>query len=104
MTGRIPFYQTKNHFTIPSLIFSGQRPRKPDPTDPAYQEYGLTEPIWLFIETCWNQDPALRPTAEELQKSDLFASLVDDRPAQEWGGASAAEFRRSIMPTLSSAS
>ena len=98
MTGKVPFFQTKNNYSIPMLVLAGNRPRKPDPIDPAYQAYGLTEPIWSLIETCWNEDATLRPTALELQRANLFTSLVDPQPVQQWGNASAAEFRRWLMP------
>ncbi|TEB22338.1 kinase-like protein [Coprinellus micaceus] len=98
MTGNIPFFQTRNNYSIPALVLAGGRPRRPDPTDPAYQEYGLTEEIWSLIERCWKHDAIQRPTAVEIEEYDLFNSLADPRPAQQWGYASAAEFRRLIMP------
>lgn len=101
MTGNIPFFQTRNNYSIPTLVLAGGRPRKPDPTDPAYQEYGLTEEIWSLIERCWKHDAIQRPTAVEIEKSDLFSSLADPRPVQQWGYASAAEFRRLVMPPSS---
>ncbi|TEB22343.1 kinase-like protein [Coprinellus micaceus] len=99
MTGNVPFHTTKNHYSIPMIVIAGKRPPKPDPPDPAYREYGLTEPIWSFIEASWKQDPESRPTAAELQRSHLFSSLVDHRPTQDWGETSAAEFRRPAVPS-----
>ncbi|TEB31935.1 kinase-like protein [Coprinellus micaceus] len=94
MTGKIPFFEIKRIFVIPTLVSRGDRPRKPDLNDPAYKEYGLTDRIWEFIEMSWNQNPYLRPTAQELEKSAVLTSLTDNRPVQQWGNPSSAEFRR----------
>ncbi|TEB22342.1 kinase-like protein, partial [Coprinellus micaceus] len=99
MTGNVPFHTTKNHYSIPMLVVAGHRPPKPYFTDPACQEYGLTEPIWSFIEASWKQDPDSRPTASELQQNEIFSPLVDHRPTQDWGETSAAEFRRWAVPS-----
>lgn len=101
MTGNVPFFQTRNTFSIPTLVLAGSRPPRPDPTDPAHHNYGLSDAIWSLIERCWAQDALLRPTASQLEKSDLFASLADPRPVQQWGHASAAEFRRLVVPPSS---
>ena len=97
MTGNVPFYTVKNHYSIPMLVVAGNRPPKLDRTDPAHREYGLTDQIWSFIEACWKQDPKSRLTAAEVEQNDLFSSLADHRPAQDWGETSAAEFRRLVV-------
>lgn len=93
MTGKIPF-----HNSVPAVIsrrvLSGKRPTKPTPEDMAFQQFGLTEAIWGFIEGCWKQMPNERPTASEILKDPLLTSLEDPRPLQEWGLLSVAEYRR----------
>ncbi|KAJ3519976.1 hypothetical protein NMY22_g12955 [Coprinellus aureogranulatus] len=94
MTGNVPFYQIKNHYSIAVLILKGERPKKPTSEEPAFQDFGLTEDIWTLMESCWVEDPEQRPSAEELQRDTRFTSVVDPRPLQEWGKVSAMEFRR----------
>ncbi|KAJ3530194.1 hypothetical protein NMY22_g8674 [Coprinellus aureogranulatus] len=99
MTGNLPFYHIKNNLAGLIHVREGAQPRKPSPEDPAFQKFGLTEDIWDFMVTCWNQDPAERPTAQDICSNSLLTSVVDRRPPQQWGEASASEFRRWAVPS-----
>ncbi|KAJ3539950.1 hypothetical protein NMY22_g4503 [Coprinellus aureogranulatus] len=99
ITGSLPFYHIKNNLAVLIHVREGAQPRKPSPEDPAFQKFGLTEGIWDFMVTCWNQDPAERPTALDIRNNPLLTSVVDRRPPQQWGEASASEFRRWAVPS-----
>jgi hypothetical protein len=100
MTGNIPFYNIRKILAIPALVLAGARPQKPDAADPKYQAYGPTERTWSFIETCWQQDADLRPTALELHHRALSSSVACPRPTQQSDDAFLSEFRRQdVLPS-----
>ena len=63
-TGKIPFGNMRNKM-VPDEIARGKRPTKPQ----AAEQFGLTTEMWKFIEKCWSQNPAERPTADELVRT-----------------------------------
>ena len=43
-------------------IMEGKRPARPQ----GGKDLGLTDSVWDMTVHCWQEDPALRPTAEEV--------------------------------------
>jgi hypothetical protein len=91
-TGLLPFAELttrgQNYIRIHRLISTevvthGRRPQKPAVDSPAYLSYGFTESIWDMMETCWNREPRLRPSPDDLLNLPFFAGLLDDRPIRE---------------------
>ena len=74
----------------------GNRPKKPSPDEPAFQQFGLTESLWETIQDFWKEDPESRPTAEETLMNPLFARVGNERPKND-PDFSASQFRRSVM-------
>ncbi|KAJ3530502.1 hypothetical protein NMY22_g8546 [Coprinellus aureogranulatus] len=96
MVGKPPYYHLPNEFAVVRQVPTGTRPRRP--SDPAFQECGLTESVWSLMQACWDKDPKRRPTAQDIQQDTIFTTLDDRRPRQQWGFTSAAEFRRLTAP------
>ncbi|KAF8066910.1 kinase-like domain-containing protein [Lyophyllum atratum] len=65
-TGDVPYMDFNNPATVMMKILSGILPARPSETHGAWQEWGLTESIWLLMEDCWVRDPAQRPSIEEV--------------------------------------
>ena len=63
-TGKIPFGNLRNE-TVVIQIAQGKRPAKPQ----AAEQLGLTAEMWKFIEKCWSQNPAKRPTMNEVVRT-----------------------------------
>jgi len=57
-TGVVPFSDRKIAATM-FEIMSGTRP--PRPTHPTF-----TAELWTLMQSCWNQDPHLRPAISEV--------------------------------------
>lgn len=66
-SGEIPFYEDPSDMRVILGLIQGMRPARP--MDDSSRTRGLTDDVWHIIETCWTQDPAQRPTAEELVES-----------------------------------
>ncbi|KAG5335134.1 hypothetical protein C0989_002325 [Termitomyces sp. Mn162] len=64
--GNVPFYNISRDATVISKVQSGMRPPKPLESDLPWQNWGLTESIWILIEDCWKENPSQRPTAEQV--------------------------------------
>ena len=62
-TGKIPFEEQKNEAAA-LRISQGGRSEMPQNA----QAVGLTEEMWKLFEGCWQQDPKIRPTMEEVVK------------------------------------
>ena len=63
-TGEIPFGNMTNKM-VSVEIAQGKRPAKPE----AGEQLGLTTEIWKFVEKCWSQNPAERPTMDEVVRT-----------------------------------
>ena len=59
--GRIPFEEQKNEAVV-LRISQGGRPEMPENA----QAVGLTDEMWKVFESCWQQNPKIRPTIEEV--------------------------------------
>jgi len=57
-TGAAPFSDKKNAAAMFDIM-SGVRP--PRPTHPTF-----TAELWILMQTCWDQNPYLRPEASEV--------------------------------------
>jgi len=66
-TSAVPFGNGTSTTAALTIVNGGRPPR---PTHPA-----LTEDVWVLVQHCWNQDPNMRPEAQEVLKV-LHASSV----------------------------
>lgn len=55
-TGKLPFGDVGREKAV-LMISRGKRPEEPY----GAERRGLTAEIWLFIQRCWQEDPAQRP-------------------------------------------
>jgi len=62
-TGKIPF-EGKTQIMSALCISRGNRPEKPVNA----KAVGLTNEMWILLESCWQQDPEKRPTMEEVAR------------------------------------
>lgn len=60
-TGRVPFAEERNE-SVARRVSDGDRPKMPGDA----RQAGLTNEMWKFLESCWQQDPNKRPTIEEV--------------------------------------
>ena len=63
-TGNPPFEDCTD-IRAASRILDGVRPVRPRNAE----DIGLTPELWELLERCWNQDPARRPTIEEVVRT-----------------------------------
>lgn len=70
-TGTIPFGRMKRNLWVLEEVSNGGRPEKPSKA----REVGLTDRMWELICWCWEQDPASRPTMEEVVVVKKFGTL-----------------------------
>jgi hypothetical protein len=75
-TGRPPF-DGRSDAGVACLISKGSRPERPHDAEGV----GLTIPVWELLERCWDQDPAKRPTIQEVVRS-CEALLGGNQPTQ----------------------
>jgi serine/threonine protein kinase len=52
LTGNLPFFECKTHFTVGAMVVSGQRPTRPAGSS----ELGLSDQIWHLLTDCWSAD------------------------------------------------
>jgi TPR repeat protein len=71
LTGKDPYEEAENEFQISLHVQGGGRPEIPEGTPKWYQE---------LMEKCWSQNPADRPSAEEV--ASTLAKELDQKPAQ----------------------
>jgi hypothetical protein len=60
-TGRIPFQEQMNEEAM-LRISQGGRPQMPENA----HEVGLTNDMWVLLESCWQQNPRKRPSMGEV--------------------------------------
>lgn len=71
-----PFSDMAADLQVMIAVKRGKRP--PRPLHELSRTRGLDDKIWNIIETCWNHDPAMRPTASKVV--EYFGNLPD-RPS-----------------------
>jgi len=64
MTGEHPFATVKRTPEVLIRMQSGERPRRP--TNPDVIDNGLDDNMWELLQHCWDKDPALRPSIQEV--------------------------------------
>ncbi|RXW18016.1 hypothetical protein EST38_g7838 [Candolleomyces aberdarensis] len=91
-TGLVPFAELSTrgqsyiqiHRRISTQVVKhGRRPQKPAADSPAYLCYGLTDSIWVMMETCWAREVRCRPSADDLCRLPFLVDVLDDRSVQE---------------------
>ncbi|KAG6910118.1 hypothetical protein DXG01_013172, partial [Tephrocybe rancida] len=72
-TGEVPFARISRDTTIMYKVIRGERPSRPPATSLSWVVWGLTEGIWLSMESCWSGDltkrPAISKVVAELEKA-----------------------------------
>ncbi|KAF9527946.1 kinase-like domain-containing protein [Crepidotus variabilis] len=65
LTGCHPFVEHRNIFTVVLKINNGARPSKPAifSSDSLPPVASIFDDVWLFLRSCWVDDPLHRPTA-----------------------------------------
>jgi len=94
-TGNIPFYELHRDPAVMAKVQSGVRPSCPPGLSPAWQVWGLTDPLWSLMTICWDADPAARPTIQDILTRHLPKGCNDDRPTESTI-MSPAHFRDSV--------
>ncbi|KAK7027403.1 hypothetical protein VNI00_015239 [Paramarasmius palmivorus] len=84
ITGLLPFHNLRNELAVLSAIFRGLRPEKP-------QNIDIQDEVWLLMNECWESEPALRPTAE-----NLLQRLPVVTPAEDWDNRLFNELQRNV--------
>jgi len=76
-TGELPFALKKKETAVMRLIAEGGRPEIPTE---------IKDHPWLeqLLQQCWNQDPAVRPTAAKI-KETISAHMKQAQPAHGFG-------------------
>ncbi|KAK7031183.1 hypothetical protein VNI00_013599 [Paramarasmius palmivorus] len=90
ITGLPPFHELKRDPAIVLAVLRGERPSKPE-------NDRIPDDLWSLVSSCWESDPNLRPTAEDiLQRLPPAESL----PAEDWDDKLFIELRRNIISRL----
>ncbi|KAK7037699.1 hypothetical protein VNI00_010925 [Paramarasmius palmivorus] len=88
ITGRPPFFHLKRDPAIAVAVLRGDRPSKP-------LDFDVQGELWSLMEQCWQAEPALRPTAEDVLRHLL--TFGDISLAEEWDSTLFTELRRSMV-------
>ena len=78
-TGTVPFSNKLTH-EVAMAIVAGERPHRPI-------HPGLGDGLWTLAQTCWDQEPRLRPKASDVLRL-LWVSGVWNRPLISLTGSS----------------
>ncbi|KAG6814713.1 hypothetical protein H0H93_012485, partial [Arthromyces matolae] len=60
--GKVPFFQYSSNIKVAFKVINGERPPQPERGSQSWEEWGLTENIWLLMEQCWSANVEERPT------------------------------------------
>lgn len=63
LSGRRP-YDPLEGVKVAVVVTSGERPRRENHADAS----GRLDALWLLFEEMWDQDPEMRPSAEEVRQ------------------------------------
>lgn len=74
------------------LVRSGKRPQRPLNTSEAWAS-GLTDGIWSLMEECWREDPATRPSIDQVLSRLSHILPMDLRLPESGDVLSPARFR-----------
>lgn len=78
-TGEFPFHDFEREVRVILSVLQGKRPQRPSP-----DRNGLDNDVWELIENCWDQNPALRPTAKQIiQRLSGLPNYPPDRRSSE---------------------
>jgi hypothetical protein len=94
---------------IIQLVASGSKPQRSD--HPRIEEYTRSDELWSLFEECWDTDPTIRPSAEQVVQrlGPVLRELAkkndntEQRPVQPsyTKGPASAELGRADMPVKS---
>lgn len=62
LSGNIPYYDMAMGGQVVMAIYRGKLPEKPENLQP----FEVFDQLWEICQSCWKEDPALRPTADQL--------------------------------------
>ncbi|KAG6847735.1 hypothetical protein H0H93_006258, partial [Arthromyces matolae] len=81
--GVVPFADLRRDVRIVTQVSKGARPQRPEPSSPSWIAWGLNEPIWTLITTCWAQQPSSRPTSNKVARRLAALVTIDPRPPSQ---------------------
>jgi len=71
ISGKKPFFETRNAFQIVTNVTRGMTPTRP--ADPETFARGLNDAVWQFCMRCWQFDPDARPNMQQvLQETEVL--------------------------------
>jgi len=86
-TGKVPFSELGNPGAV-TRIFRGERPEFP----PNAEDVGLTTEMWGLLRRCWDSNPMVRPTIEEVVMMWEGFLGIDGRAQGTSGGQNSGGF------------
>ncbi|KAK7031184.1 hypothetical protein VNI00_013600 [Paramarasmius palmivorus] len=91
ITGLPPFHELKRDPAIVVAVLHGKRPSKPE-------NNRFPDDWWSLVNSCWEADRDMRPTAEDiLQRLSLARNVL---PAEDWKNILFIELRRNVISRL----
>ncbi|KAG6916775.1 hypothetical protein DXG01_005357 [Tephrocybe rancida] len=97
-TGQIPFPEFENDVAVAHHIITvAACQMRPDPSNQAWKDSGLTEEIWACMTQCWDREPLKRPSVTTIvQHLNATFNTPDPRQDQVADKFSPPEFRREM--------
>ncbi|KAF8071435.1 kinase-like domain-containing protein [Lyophyllum atratum] len=80
-SGDVPFPKMRDT-AVMLQVTRGARPPRPLDSSPSWTVWKLTEDLWTLMEACWKEQPADRPTMDQVHRCyDSFEFQAEDEPA-----------------------
>jgi serine/threonine protein kinase len=80
LTGLEPFSEVTWSLAVVKLILNEKAPRRPQGKE--HVENGLDDDMWDLIKSCWQKDPAARPTIYAIKTQ--LAALSSKKSTREF--------------------
>ncbi|KAJ7176798.1 kinase-like domain-containing protein [Mycena filopes] len=95
LTGNVPFHTEKNDMVVMLQVLEGVRPTQPAACSGTRQ----LNSVWKLLESCWEADPQMRPTAGQIVERlvDPLVGAKTTTSTTDWDDQSTCKFRRSLQ-------
>ncbi|KAJ7679140.1 kinase-like domain-containing protein [Mycena polygramma] len=95
LTGTAPFPELRTDGAVITAVLNGRRPPRPQWCSRSPSLEGL----WNLLQSCWNEEPTMRPTAAELVQRLMGPDIqaTKNQSATDWDERFTSRFRRHFL-------